>query len=237
MRVAIIPARSGSKRIVGKNIRDFCGKPIISYAIEAAFNSELFEHVIVSTDCPKIAKVANKYGASTPFLREPALSDDFTPIVHVVRDAVNWIEKELGTVEYACCLYATAPLIRSSDIRRGLDLLTSNPNADFAVAVTSFDFPVFRALHTKDGMLNLVWPEYELTRSQDLPEVVHDAGAFYWGTTEAYRSSDWVISKSVPIPIPSWLVQDIDTEEDWLRAELLYRAIHALDFQEDPSTD
>ena len=228
MQVAVIPARGGSKRIPGKNTKLFCGKPMIGYAIETALRSKLFDHVIVSTDSEEIARISREFGAETPFLRPEALADDYTPIVHVVRNAVEWVEKHIASVDLACCIYATAPLLREEDLLRGHEVFRGSPEANFAVAVTSFDFPIFRALHVKDDYLQLVWPEHELTRSQDLPESVHDAALFYWGRPDSYASNDWIISKTVPVHIPRWLVQDIDTEEDWVRAELMKRTLDSL---------
>jgi pseudaminic acid cytidylyltransferase len=225
MRVAIIPARGGSKRIIGKNTKRFCGKPIIAYAIETALQSELFDRVIVSTDSEDVASIARQFGAEAPFLRPSNLADDYTPIVHVVRNAVQWLEQHVAPVDLACCIYSTAPFLRVDDLRRGLKAFLDSSDADFAVAVTSFDFPIYRALHVQDGYLQLIWPEHELTRSQDLPEAVHDAAMFYWGRPLSYASNNWIISKTVPVYIPRWLVQDIDTEEDWVRAELMKKAL------------
>ncbi|TWU37668.1 CMP-N,N'-diacetyllegionaminic acid synthase [Novipirellula aureliae] len=226
MNIAVIPARGGSKRIPGKNIREFCGQPIIKYSIDAAKQTKLFDRIIVSTDCPEISKVAVENGAEVPFVRPPELSDDFTPTIPVVRHAVNWICQNDRTVHYACCLYATAPFVQSEDMIRGMQKLEASPDASFAFSVTTFAFPIFRALQVHDERVSMFWPEHESTRSQDLPEAFHDAGQFYWGTTDAWmKDTQLFSSQSIPISIPRYRVQDIDTLEDWQRAERMYEAI------------
>ncbi|MDG2013198.1 MAG: pseudaminic acid cytidylyltransferase [Pirellulaceae bacterium] len=228
MNIAIIPARGGSKRIPRKNLRDFCGKPIIAWSIEAAVTSGLFDQVIVSTDCASIAAVSTAHGASTPFVRPPELSDDFTPTLPVIRHAINWLSAEQRTPENVCCLYATAPFVTSSDLKRGLDSLLSEPKLDFAFSVTHFPFPIQRALTLRDGHVQMLQPEYELTRSQDLSETFHDAGQFYWGRADSFAAHDRIYSaNSAPVMIPCHRVQDIDTPEDWTRAECMYRAIQS----------
>lgn len=223
MNVAVIPARGGSKRLAGKNIRVFCGKPIIAYGIEAALQSRLFDLVIVSTDCKDIKKLAESYGATVPFLRPDCLADDHTPLIPVITHAIDWVEKNLAIPKYACCIFATAPFIQAKFLLDGRRLLEQNPEADFAIACTSYAFPVQRALRLDGKYLNLMSPEYELTRSQDLPEAYHDAGQFYWGKSTAFRNNKWVISNTLPVMLPRWLVQDIDTEEDWEAAEALMK--------------
>lgn len=227
MNLALIPARGGSKRIPGKNIRDFAGKPIIAYSIEAALNSGKFDRVIVSTDSERIAEVARAAGAEVPFMRPPELSDDHTPTIPVVRHAIDWMTGEGDSPSHACCIYATAPFLEPEDLRRGWDMLEGNAEARFAISVTSFAFPIQRALKcpAEGEPVAMFWPEHELTRSQDLPEAVHDAGQFYWGTVEAYRTKDGFFSgPTLAVPIPRYRVQDIDTPEDWERAERMYMA-------------
>lgn len=224
--LAVIPARGGSKRIPRKNIRDFCGKPIIAYSIEAALATGLFDHVIVSTDDGQIAEVARQYGAEVPFIRPAALADDHAGTNVVVRHAIEWFQREGAEVTLACCIYATAPFVRVKYLQEGHDRLVTS-NKFFAFSVTSFAFPIQRALRfTPAGGVEPMWLEHSLARSQDLEEAWHDAGQFYWGRAEAFLSDRPVFSAhSVPITLPRYLVQDIDTEEDWIRAEAMFRAL------------
>ncbi len=223
-RIAIIPARSGSKRIPDKNVRSFAGKPLLSYSIQAALNSDVFDRVIVSTDSQAITDVALSFGAEVPFTRPPELSDDFTPLVPVVRHAISTMEISDG---YVCCILATAPFLRPEDLRQSLQLLVDHSEADFVVPVTTYPFPIQRAFKEDDGYLALVNPEHQMSRSQDLPERFHDAGQFYWGTVSAFQNNPWVISRSLPFHIPRWRVQDIDTLEDWESAEALFSVSNA----------
>lgn len=224
MRLAVIPARGGSKRIPRKNIREFCGKPIIAWSIEAAFQSKCFDQVIVSTDDPEIADVARRFGAEVPFLRPAELADDYTGTAAVVRHAIEWFEENEVTYEEVCCIYATAPFIRAEDIRSGLEILHSG-NADYAFTVTSFPFPIQRAVKiTSSGRIEMFYPEYYNARSQDLEEAFHDAGQFYWGKSSTWKEGTLMFSdKTVPIILPRYRVQDIDTLEDWDRAEMMFK--------------
>ncbi len=223
--IALIPARGGSKRIPKKNIRNFLGKPIIAYTIEAAIESGCFDRVIVSTDCPEIKKVAIEYGAEVPFLRPDDIANDYATTVDVIKHAISWLEMDGSPVNYICCLYATAPFMRTCDIISGLQKLKDEPTASYAFTVTSFAFPVQRAIKLKEGRMAMFHPEHLKTRSQDLEEGYHDAGQFYWGQPEAFLQDIPLFSDSaIPIILPRHLVQDIDTEEDWYRAELLYQA-------------
>lgn len=225
MNIAIIPARGGSKRIPRKNIREFCGQPIIKYSIDAALSSGLFDHVVVSTDCDEIRRIAQECGATTPFDRPRELADDLTPTIPVVRHAITWVSQHLGDVAYACCIYATAPFLESKDLVDAYACLVANKHVEFAFPVTSYEFPIFRSLKIEDGRLSMFWPEHNLTRSQDLPQAYHDAGLFYWGTAEAFANNEGFFNAySVPLVLPRHRVQDIDTEEDWTRAESLFRA-------------
>jgi N-acylneuraminate cytidylyltransferase len=223
MIVAIIPARGGSKRIPRKNVREFCGRPMIAWPIETAIRSKLFDRIIVSTDDPEIMKVATAAGAEAPFTRPTQLSDDHTPTVPVVRHSVNWLEDSGCPVKMACCIYPTAPFLQSDYLTEGLNTLRASTNTEFAFSVTSFEFPIFRAVKLDpDNRISMFWPEHELTRSQDLPPAYHDAGQFYWGTAEAWQTRDRIFSsRAHGIVLPSHLVQDIDTLEDWKRAELM----------------
>ena len=227
-RVAIIPARGGSKRIPRKNIREFCGKPMIAWSIEAALSSGCFDRVIVSTDDDEIAEVAKKYGAEVPFVRSPELSDDHTGTIPVIRHAVDWLNQHGVLVEYACCIYATAPFIAVEDIQRGFRLMQQQ-SSDYAFSVTSYAFPIQRAICiTPTDRIAMFSPEHFNTRSQDLEEAWHDAGQFYWGTAEAWLQERALFSeKAIPVKLPRHRVQDIDTPEDWSRAEWMFKAMQA----------
>ena len=226
MSVCIIPARGGSNRIPRKNIKPFCGKPIIAWSIEAAFASRLFTSVIVSTDDSEIAAVAKSFGAAAPFQRPPELSDDHATSLAVMQHAVRWLEAQGVSPETACCLYPTAPLVQARDLVMAADALSTS-GADFAFPVTSFAFPIQRALRrNNEGRVAMFHPEDQLTRSQDLEPAYHDAGQFYWGTTAAWLEGRPVYGgKTTTLVLPRYRVQDIDTEEDWLRAEFISRLL------------
>lgn len=224
--VAMIPARGGSKRIPRKNIKLFAGKPMIAHSIEAARASGVFDHIFVSTDDDAIAEVARACGAEVPFRRPPELCDDHATTDMVIQHGLDWLEKQGAPAEFFCCLYATAPFVRAEDLRRGLDILRQSAAAT-AFSVTTFAYPIFRALRLDEaGHLAMFWPEHRLTRSQDLPEAFHDAGQFYWLATSRYLQEGRVFSSnSVPVRLPRHLVQDIDTPEDWERAERMFAAL------------
>lgn len=226
MKIAIIPARGGSKRIPRKNIRVFCGKPIIAYSISAAQQTGLFDQVVVSTDDEEIASVAREFGATTPFIRPKEIADDFTGTNAVVKHAVAWFNAQSNDVTHACCLYATAPLVQANFITEGYEAL-SRSDAAFAFSVTSYAFPIQRAVRiTPDGRVDAIYPEHRMTRSQDLEYAYHDAGQFYWGTARAFLEDMPLFAPhSIGVILPRHLVQDIDTLEDWDQAELMYRAI------------
>ena len=222
MNLCVIPARGGSKRIPRKNIRDFCGKPMIAWSIEAAIQSGCFDRIVVSTDDAEISDVAMKYGAEVPFVRPTELSDDLTPTLPVIVHAIEWAKESGMHPSLVCCFYATAPFARSVDIRKGQTLL-EHSDAAYAFAATSYPFPIQRAIRvTNDGRAEMFWPEHFYTRSQDLEEAWHDAGQFYWGRVTAWESALRNFGReSIPIHVPRYLVQDIDTEEDWTRATML----------------
>jgi|APSaa5957512535_1039671.scaffolds.fasta_scaffold67175_2 pseudaminic acid cytidylyltransferase len=231
MNICIIPARGGSKRIHKKNIKFFLGKPIIAYSIETALNSKLFDKVIVSTDDENIAKVAKEYGAEVPFIRPEKLSDDFTSTNCVVKHAINWFLERDIEINYVCCIYATAPFVKATYLRQGLESL-SDSNQLFAFSVTSFPFPIQRAIKINNGKISMFYPEHTLTRSQDLDEAYHDAGQFYWGRSQAFLDEIGMFSEdSIPVVLPRYLVQDIDTLEDWKRAELMYKILKLKDLE------
>ncbi|AMB85437.1 pseudaminic acid cytidylyltransferase [Pseudomonas agarici] len=228
MKLAIIPARGGSKRIPRKNIKLFCAKPMIAWSIEAALQSGCFDQVIVSTDDEQIAEVARHYGATVPFMRPAQLSDDHTGTIPVIRHAIEWFNTQDQPVTHACCLYATAPFVGPEDLRRGFDILT-DVGCDFAFSVTSYAFPIQRAIRLNaEGRVEMFNPEHFNTRSQDLEEAYHDAGQFYWGRADAWLQGRTLFSPgSIPVTLPRHRVQDIDTPEDWVRAEWLFKAMQA----------
>jgi len=226
MRIAIIPARGGSKRIPRKNIKSFNGKPMIAWSIETAKSSGLFERIIVSTDDAEIAEVSKKFGAEVPFTRPAELSNDFAATTEVIAHAALWAIGQGLDLESVCCIYATAPFVQADDIKRGCEALDSG-DWDFAFTVTDFAAPIFRSFkQTEQGGLEMFFPEHFGTRSQDLPLAFHDAGQFYWGRPDAWIQGKCIFdNRSKPILIPRWRVQDIDTSEDWDRAEILAPAI------------
>jgi len=215
--------QGGSKRIPKKNIKPFCGKPIISYSIEAALASGLFDKVIVSTDSEDIASVAAGCGAEVPFVRPARLSDDYTGTNEVTKHAIQWYNTRGTEISYACCIYATAPFLQPVYLKEGYEKLVKFDKS-FAFSVTSFAFPIQRAVRiTEDGWVDAIHPENNMTRSQDLEEAYHDAGQFYWGSAQSFLNDVTTFSPaSVPIILPRYHVQDIDTEEDWERAELMF---------------
>lgn len=225
MILAIIPARGGSKRIPRKNIRLFAGKPIIAYSIEAARETGLFDHIIVSTDDEEIAAIARGWGAETPFLRPAQLSDDHTGTNAVVKHAIRWYQAQGVALDHVCCIYATAPFVQPVSLKLGYEKLVASGKS-YAFSVTDFPFPIQRAIRINpEGAVEALQPEYMATRSQDLDKAFHDAGQFYWGRVSAFLDDAPLFSPvSLPIVLPRHLVQDIDTLEDWHRAELMYQA-------------
>lgn len=228
MKLCVIPARGGSKRIPRKNIKDFCGKPVIAYSIEAAKKTHLFEHIIVSTDDQEIAEVALQWGAEVPFIRPAELADDYAPTRPVVNHAINSVTSLYGKPDYVCCLYPAAPFVQAADLIKGFKRLIEE-EAEFSFTVTHFPSAIQRALKMNvDGRLEMFNPELRFTRSQDLEEAYHDAGQFYWGKTDAFlKDIGCFTSVSVPIILPRYLVQDIDTPEDWRQAELMFLALNS----------
>ncbi len=228
MKIAIIPARGGSKRIPQKNIKTFCGKPMIAWSIEAAIKSDCFDRVMVSTDSEEIATVARKYGAEIPFMRPLALADDFTGTIPVTKHAIEWYEAQGHTVDEVMCIYPTAPLVQPNIIIEAYRQWKDN-HANYCFTATSYAAPIQRAFKlTENKRADMFSPELFNERSQDLEEAYHDAGQFYWGKPEAFKRLEPVISKdSSPYILPRYLVQDIDTPDDWILAELLYKALKA----------
>jgi N-acylneuraminate cytidylyltransferase len=226
MKIAVIPARGGSKRIPRKNIKLFGGLPMIAWSIRAAIESRCFDHIIVSTDDDEIASVAKSYGAEVPFIRPASLSDDHTATIPVIAHAIEWQSQHAIAATEVCCIYATAPFIQASDIQQGLHVLQSS-GADYAFTVTSYAFPIQRAVRiTSEQRLEMFQPEHFNTRSQDLEEAWHDAGQFYWGKAQAWLDGKPLFSRDgAPVLLPRHRVQDIDTAEDWERAEWLLKAL------------
>jgi len=226
VRVAVIPARGGSKRIPRKNIKMFCGKPMIAWPIAAAAASKLFDHVIVSTDDAEVAATAKQCGAEVPFVRPPELSGDYVGTGPVVKHAVEWIAEHVGKPELVCTIYATAPFVRPQDLIKGLEVLTAS-GSEIAFTVTSFPFPIQRAIRiTANGRIAMFQPEHYATRSQDLEPAFHDAGQFYWSKFDAVMKEVPAFSSAAaPIILPRHRVQDIDTAEDWVRAEQLMKGL------------
>ncbi|MDK4679998.1 pseudaminic acid cytidylyltransferase [Kingella negevensis] len=229
MTLCIIPARGGSKRIPRKNIKLFNGKPMIAHSIQAAQDSGCFEQIIVSTDDAEIADISQQYGATVPFTRPAELSDDFATTGAVIAHAFDFMQQHGWQGDSACCLYATAPFVQANDLQSGLLALRDN-QADFAFSVTSFPFPIQRALKlAENGTVSMFQPDLFAVRSQDLPEAWHDAGQFYWGTAAAWLAQKPIFnSHSVACVVPRYRVQDIDTLEDWTRAEMMWRVLAEL---------
>jgi len=226
MKVAIIPARGGSKRVPRKNIKLFHGKPMIAYSIEAAKQSGCFDRIVVSTDDKEIAEVAQQCGAEVPFIRPADIADDYATTMDVIQHAVIELEKSGLQLDLVCCLYATAPFIKPEDLKQGLTLLDQK-ETQYAFSATTFPFPIQRAIKLDEtGNVSMFSPKYELTRSQDLEEAFHDAGQFYWGRKEAFLTKKAIFaSHSRIVLLPRIRVQDIDTPEDWECAEALYSAL------------
>lgn len=227
MRLAIIPARGGSKRIPGKNIRDFCGRPMIAWSIKAAQESGCFDHIVISTDDDRISDIARQEGAEVPFCRPSALADDHTPIIPVIAHGIDACEAHYkAVVKEVCCLFATAPFVRPADLKAGFDRLESGKYS-YVFPVTTYPFPIHRALRRKDsGHVEMFHPENFSKRSQDFEEAWHDAGQFYWGRSPSWREGQPIFHETAfGMPLPRHRVQDIDTPEDWKRAELLFKTL------------
>jgi N-acylneuraminate cytidylyltransferase len=219
--LAIIPARGGSKRIPGKNIRDFLGKPVIVYSIQAAIESNLFDEVMVSTDDQGIVEIALSFGAKVPFIRSSKNSDDHATLADVMIEVTNEYRKSGKEFDALCCLLPTAPLIIGKRIIEGYQKMISS-DFDSVCPVVAFPYPILRSLEvTDEGKLKMIWPEHERTRSQDLKPAYHDAGSFVWVKTEALLNEKTLWCKNGgSIILPETEVQDIDSDEDWKLAEM-----------------
>ncbi len=223
-KIAIITARGGSKRIPRKNIKLFCGKPVIAYSIEAALSEGLFDEVMVSTDDHEIAQIAKQYGAKVPFMRSEKNADDFAGTVDVILEVLNDYKNVGQVFTHVCCVYPTAPFITSQTLNESLELLIQK-RYDSVFAVAPFSFPIFRALQIDEHQkASMIWPENLTKRSQDLPLAYHDAGQFYWMTTESLWVNQKLYTDNTGVIILDDLhVQDIDSETDWKLAELKYQ--------------
>lgn len=226
MTICVIPARGGSKRIPRKNIKDFHGKPMIAWSIEAAQKASIFSKIIVSTDDNEIADIAKKMGAEVPFVRPRGLSDDYATTGDVMSHACKWMTDNGIKPTVVCCLYPTAPFVEASDLIEGLRLMSSG-NWKYVFSVGEYSSPVFRSFEQDATCgVKMLFPEYFETRSQDLPNVYHDAGMFYMGSLNTWIRGVKIFDKhSFPLKIPQWRVQDIDTPDDWDRAEILAASI------------
>lgn len=225
MNIAVIPARGGSKRIPRKNIKDFGGKPMIAHTILTAKLSGLFEHIVVSTDDHEIAEKAIEWGAEVPFVRPEELADDYTPTAPVIVHAVGVCEELGWAVDYVCCVYPCVPLLQATDLQAGLDLLKV-ASADYCFPVAEFPSAIQRALKkAADGHMSPFYSQYELSRTQDLEPAFYDAGQFYWGSVSSWKKNPQIHSNGVGYRIPSWRIVDIDTFDDWRRAEILFNSL------------
>ena len=229
MKLCVIPARGGSKRIPRKNIKNFCGKPIIAYSIQAALNSNLFDNIIVSTDDLEIAKIAESYGANIPFLRPAKLANDHAGTIPVVNHAIEWFIKKNNPPNEICCLYATAPFIKPKSIITGFELMNDNKK-EFCFTATSFAAPIQRAIKiNKSGNVSMFFSENINKRSQDFECAYHDAGQFYWGTIDAWLKEKKIFSEiSTDMILPRHYAHDIDTPEDWQIAELMFKTLQTM---------
>jgi len=226
LRLAVIPARGGSKRVPRKNVRDFCGRPMIAWSISAARESGAFDRIVVSTDDDEIAETARALGAEVPFCRPAELSGDHTPTRPVVSHAIRALASQGSEAAEVCCIYATAPFLEASDILSGLRILRERP-CRYVFPVTSFAFPIERALRmSEDGALRMVDAATAMTRSQDLAEAFHDAGQFYWAAADQWHKDEPILGAGAcGLRVPRTRVQDIDTEEDWAVAESMFKAM------------
>lgn len=225
--LAVITARGGSKRIPRKNIKEFCGKPILAYSIEAALKSGVFHEVMVSTDDEEIAEIARKYGAVVPFMRSEHTSNDYATTSDVLVEVLEKYEKLGKEYAYACCIYPTAPFVTAEKLRKAMELLTET-NADSVLPVTAFSFPPMRGIHIEDGKIKYAFPEYSMKRSQDIVPMYHDCGQFYAFNIRSFLQRKCLVMDNTKAIIVSELeVQDIDSETDWKLAELKYQMMKA----------
>lgn len=234
--IAIITARGGSKRIPKKNIKDFCGKPIIAYSIEAALDSGVFDEVMVSTDSEEIAAIARQYGAKVPFIRSEATSNDYATTVDVIAEVLSEYKKQNMIYDYFACIYPTAPFLEGGTLRDAIYEVISK-KVDGLIPVVRFSFPPQRAFVIKDEVLSYEFPEHEKSRSQDLEPIYHDCGQFYICAVDAFeKHGSLITSNTIPYIMPEERVQDIDNMSDWEIAEAKYRVLQAKKGQADVSS-
>lgn len=226
MKIAVIPARGGSKRIPRKNIKEFCGKPMIAWSIEAAIASGVFDRILVSTDDDEIADIATQFGAEVPFVRPKKLSDDFVGTTEVIAHAVAWVQEQQTEVTAACCIYATAPLIQIDDIKKSLEIFETG-EWDYVFSASVLESHIFRAFYVNPQLeVQMMLPQYFKVRTQDLPIAMQDAGQFYWGKPSAWLNNKQIFDRnSTCLIIPSWRVQDIDNQDDWAKAEIIFNEL------------
>jgi len=227
MKIAIIPARGGSKRIPRKNIRRFCDQPIISYSIQAALKSKCFDEVMVSTDDDEIAEVAQQWNAKVPFMRSQQAASDHASTADVIVEVLQKYQS-LGVIpQFACCIYPTAPFVTPDSLQMAMAMMTNNKNIHVLNPIVRFSYPIQRAVRLKQGMIKMLQPEHVLTRSQDLEPIYHDAGQFYWIRAKEFLEMPTLLGEhTAGMVLPEWQVQDIDNEEDWIMAEMKYRILY-----------
>lgn len=225
MNIAVITARGGSKRIPKKNIKEFCGRPIIEYSIQAAKKAGIFDVIMVSTDNEQIAQVARNAGAEVPFMRSQKTSDDYATTADVLKEVLEKYKEQGMVYENVCCIYPTAPFVTGEKLKNALDKLVKE-RRDSVIPVTSFSFPPLRGMEIKDGCLKYKWEQYSLMRSQDLEEIYHDCGQFYMLRTETFlKEGKLVTGNTGALIVPELEVQDIDNETDWKLAEMKYQLL------------
>ncbi len=223
MKIAIIPARAGSKRIKNKNIKVFIDKPIIAYSIEAAKKTKIFDRILVTTDSEEIAEIAKSYGAIAPFIRPPNLADDYTKTIDVIIHSLQECIKLGWSISYVCCIYPCNPFLNENDIIATFEKISSIKEG-FVYPVSLYPHPIQRAMRQLgNGSMQLINPIYETYRTQDLEKLYHDVGQFYWGSLNTWLTSKKIHSNGVGYPIPKWKSVDIDNNEDWMKAEYLYK--------------
>lgn len=227
-KIAIITARGGSKRIPKKNIKEFCGKPIIAYSIEAALQSDIFDEVMVSTDSEEIKAIAEQYGASVPFLRSESTSNDFATTADVLEEVILRYKENNQQFDYIACIYPTAPFVTAERLKDAWKKL-SESSADAIAAVVKFSFPPQRAFVIREGIVSYQFPEYKLARSQDIEPIFHDCGQFYMCKTRDFlENRTLIVANTIPYIMPEEEVQDIDTMSDWEIAEIKYRVLREM---------
>ncbi len=223
MKIAIIPARKNSKRIKNKNIKNFYGKPIISYAIKYAKESKLFDRIIVSSDSKKIIKIAKNFGAEAPFVRPKKFSTDKALTIDVIKHAIKWLKEKQINPKYICCIYPASPLLKAEDLKKSF-LIARKNKYDFIISSSKFSYPIERSFEIKNKKIKLLKPNKSSTMTQKLKTYYHDAGQFYWGRTNKWlQKKKLLTNNSFAFKLPQLRVQDIDHREDWDIAKKLFK--------------